>query len=105
MRDVYGAVADPTRRRLLDRLARAGELPLHRLADGIPMGRTAVAKHLAVLQEAGLVSGRRAGRETLYSLNAEPLRAIGDWVGFYQRFWRQRVDHLQRLLEEDGENG
>lgn len=103
MLDVYHAVADPTRRMVLDRLARSGELPLHTLAEGVPMGRTAVSKHLTVLKEAGLVEGRRVGRETIYHLNAAPLQEIQGWVSFYERFWTQRVNRLKDLLEEETE--
>jgi DNA-binding transcriptional ArsR family regulator len=102
MRDVYSAVADPTRRRLLRLLADADELSLHEMTTRFPMGRTAVSKHLAVLKEAGLVTDRKVGRETRYRLNAAPLREIQQWVSFYDRFWTERIDHLKDLLE--GEN-
>jgi DNA-binding transcriptional ArsR family regulator len=101
MRDVYDAVADPTRRQLLDLLATAGEFPLHALVERFPMGRTAIAKHLAILKEAGLVADRRVGRETRYRLNPGPLREIGQWVAFHERFWAERMANLQRLLEEE----
>jgi DNA-binding transcriptional ArsR family regulator len=103
MRDVYSAVADPTRRRLLRMLADADELPLHEMTAQFGVGRTAVSKHLAVLKEAGLVIDRKVGRETRYHLNAAPLREIQAWVSFYDRFWTERIDHLKNLLEE--ENG
>lgn len=101
MRDVYSAVADPTRRQLLRLLADADELPLHAMTAEFKVGRTAVSKHLAVLKEAGLVVDRKAGRETRYYLNAAPLREIRDWVGFYQRFWTERIATLKDLLEEE----
>ncbi|HET7274097.1 MAG TPA: metalloregulator ArsR/SmtB family transcription factor [Longimicrobiaceae bacterium] len=101
MRDVYSAVADPTRRQLLRLLADADELPLHELMAPFAMGRTAISKHLAILKEAGLVSDRKVGRETRYRLNAAPLREIQDWVSFYDRFWIERIGHLKNLLEED----
>lgn len=102
MRDVYSAVADPTRRRLLRMLAEAGELPLHEMTPGFSMGRTAISKHLAILKEAGLVVARKEGRETRYQLNAVPLREIQDWLAFYDHFWTERISHLKDLLE--GEN-
>lgn len=101
MRDVYDAVADPTRRRLLDLMAQAGEMSLHELVDGFAMGRTAVSKHLRVLKEAGLVEDRKVGRETRYHLRAAPLREIQGWVSFYEQFWTRRVDRLQELLKEN----
>ena len=101
MRDVYSAVADPTRRQLLRLLADADELPLHEITARFPVGRTAISKHLAVLKEAGLVMDRKLGRETRYRLNAGPLREIEEWVSFYEGFWTERINHLKSLLEEE----
>ncbi len=103
MRDVYSAVADPTRRELLRLLAQADELPLHELTARFESGRTAISKHLAILKEAGLVEDRRAGRETRYHLNAAPLREIQEWLSFYERFWARRIVGLKQLLEEEDE--
>lgn len=103
MRDVFSAIADPTRRRLLDMLAEVDELPLHELTDEFQMGRTGVSKHLAILNEAGLVEKRRVGRETRYQLNAAPLRQVQEWVSFYEQFWTRRLDLLKRVLEEENE--
>lgn|SRR5690606_5939558 len=103
MRDVFSAIADPTRRRLLDILATVDELPLHQLAAEFPMGRTGVSKHLAILRQAGLVGNRKVGRETRYHLNAAPLQEVREWVSFYERFWLQRVSRLKELLEDEGE--
>ena len=99
-RDVYEAVADPTRRKLLRLLADAEELPLHELTAHFQMGRTAVSKHLAILKEADLVTDRKVGRETRYRLNATPLKEIQDWVSFYEGFWKERIAKLNILLEE-----
>ncbi|UUX32777.1 metalloregulator ArsR/SmtB family transcription factor [Fundicoccus culcitae] len=99
-KDVYAAVADPTRRQLLDLLAEVDELPLYELTSRFDMGRTAVSKHLAILKEAGLVDSRKVGRETRYRLNAKPLKEIQDWVSFYEKFWMDRLSRLQILLEE-----
>lgn len=101
MRDVYSAVADPTRRQMLRMLAEADELPLHELTARFPMGRTAISKHLAILREAGLVTDRKVGRETRYRLNAAPLREIQEWISFYDQFWTERIDRLKKLLEEE----
>lgn len=98
--DVYDAVADPTRRKLLRMLADVDELPLHEITVHFQMGRTAVSKHLAILKDAGLVIARRVGRETRYRLNATPLQEIQDWVSFYERFWKERIDKLKFLLGE-----
>lgn len=101
VRDVYDAVADPTRRKLLQILADVDELPLHEITVHFEMGRTAVSKHLSVLKAAGLVLTRKVGRETRYRLNATPLKEIQDWVSFYEGFWIQRMDKLKLILEED----
>lgn len=100
-RDVYVAIADPTRRELIRLLAEVDELPLYELTAKFDMGRTAVSKHLAILRAAGLVTDRKVGRETRYRLNAAPLREIQDWVSFYEKFWKDRVRILKRILEED----
>jgi DNA-binding transcriptional ArsR family regulator len=103
MRDVYHAVADPTRRKLLRLLADAEELPLHALTVHFQMGRTAVSKHLTILKEAGLVLDRKVGRETRFRQNASPLREIQDWVAFYSKFWSTNMLRLNQLLEEEEE--
>lgn len=101
MRDVYSAVADPTRRELIRMLSEAEELPLYELTAAFDMGRTAISKHLTVLKEAGLVSERKVGRETRYRLTPEPLQEIQDWVSFYQQFWDVRIARLKSLLEDE----
>ncbi|CAN7261509.1 metalloregulator ArsR/SmtB family transcription factor [Peribacillus frigoritolerans] len=100
-RDIYVAIADPTRRKLLRLLADVEELPLNELTVHFEMGRTAVSKHLGILKEAGLVISRKVGRETRYRLNAGPLREIEDWVSFYRRFWSERMLLLNQILEEE----
>ncbi|WP_369998715.1 ArsR/SmtB family transcription factor [Paenibacillus sp. RC84] len=103
LRDVFDAIADPTRRRLIHLLAEAEEIPLHELTAQFQMGRTAVSKHLTILKEAGLVLDRKVGRETRFRLNASPLREIQDWVAFYSKFWSTNLLRLNRLLEEEEE--
>lgn len=103
MRDVYSAVADPTRRELIRMLSEADELPLKDLTAAFRMGRTAISKHLIVLKEAGLVSERKVGRETRFKLTPEPLQEIQDWVSYYEQFWDVRLTRLQNLLEDENE--
>jgi DNA-binding transcriptional ArsR family regulator len=103
LRDVFDAIADPTRRRLVRLLAEAEEIPLHELTAQFQMGRTAVSKHLTILKEAGLVLDRKVGRETRFRLNASPLREIQDWVAFYSKFWSTNMLRLKQLLEEEEE--
>jgi len=101
LRDVFDAIADPTRRRLIQLLAESDEIPLHELTVQFQMGRTAVSKHLTILKEAGLVIDRKVGRETRFRLNAAPLKEIQDWVAFYSKFWNTNMMRLKQLLEEE----
>jgi len=100
--DVFAAIADPTRRRLLDAL-RGGERSVGSLAApfGDAMSRPAVSQHLRVLRRAGLVAERRVGRERRYRLQAAPLAEVADWVGHYERFWADKLAALGRLLDEE----
>ena len=96
MSDVWAALGDPTRRTILEQVASAGGLTATQLAAGLPISRQAVAKHLAVLQDAGLVDGRRAGRELRYVPTPAPLgEAIGWMTGVGAR-WDGRLAALER---------
>jgi ArsR family transcriptional regulator len=99
-RDVYVAIADPTRRKLIRLLADSDELPLYELTPHFEIGRTAVSKHLAILKDADLVTNRKIGRETRYRLNAAPLKEVKDWLSFYEEFWNERAKLLKNILEE-----
>lgn len=99
--DPFQAIADPTRRRILDRLRR-GDAPVAELAAGFPISRPAVSKHLRVLRDARLVSERRGGhdgRQRMYRLEPGPLREIADWTRAYQAFWSTNLASLKRHLE------
>ncbi|WP_083652537.1 helix-turn-helix transcriptional regulator [Bacillus sp. MRMR6] len=98
--DVYVAIADPTRRKIIRLLADAEELPLYQLTAQFQMGRTAVSKHLAILKEADLVTNRKFGRETRYRLNVAPLQEVKDWLSFYEKFWNEKAILLKNILEE-----
>ena len=95
---LFGALADPTRRAIFERLSREGEQTVRMLTDHAGVSQPAVSKHLGVLKLAGLVRDRRAGRETHYSANPEALRPLVDWMGLYGAFWRDRFDQLEALL-------
>ena len=98
---VFLAVADPTRRLLLDRLRRDGAQSVTQLTAGLSITRQAVTKHLDTLREAGLIRVRRHGRERLHELDATPLQAVDDWLQPYARAWDDRIDALRRHLGED----
>jgi DNA-binding transcriptional ArsR family regulator len=98
--DVFQAIADPTRRRILELLAES-ERPVKELSAPFQMSTPAISQHLRVLREAGLVHERREGRHRRYRLDPEPLRDVADWVGRYQRFWQHRLRALERYLDEE----
>jgi uncharacterized protein YndB with AHSA1/START domain/DNA-binding transcriptional ArsR family regulator len=99
---VFKALADPTRRGLLDELFKQDGQTLSTLERRVPMTRFGVMKHLRVLEEAGLVTTRRRGREKLHFLNPVPIRLIHDrWVSKYAEPWATSLTGLKRLLEEE----
>ena len=97
--DVFRAIADPTRRRILDRL-RQGPVPVNALAEGFEQSRPAVSKHLRVLREAGLVAEERSGRERVYRIRPKPLRAVVGWIEGYRSMWELNLGNLKRYLEK-----
>jgi uncharacterized protein YndB with AHSA1/START domain len=101
MDDVFRALADPTRRSLLDELFKMDGQTLSALEERLPMTRFGVMKHLKVLEEAGLVVTRRRGREKLHFLNAVPIRLVHDrWVSKYAAPWAATLSALKHTLEE-----
>lgn len=97
--DIFYAIADPTRRAILDRL-RDGEQPVKQLAEPFAMSLPAISQHLQILYEAGLVTQRRLGRQRIYQLNSEPLQQVQNWVSHYEQFWQVKLDNLGEYLEE-----
>lgn len=100
--DVFQAIADPTRREVL-RLLAEKELPISEITSHFPISRTAIAKHLHILSEAELVSGRKVGREKIYRLQSEPLAELKQWLSFYEQFWNNKLLMLKHVVENDGE--
>lgn len=97
---VFEAMADPTRRALLERLRLGGPLSLNGLADGVPMTRQAVTKHVDVLRQAGLVTVRRRGRERMHELDPAPMREVADFLAPYAAAWDERLERLAAHLED-----
>ncbi|MGO4402894.1 ArsR/SmtB family transcription factor [Bosea sp. RAF48] len=95
----FSALADPTRRALLARLEREDGLSVSELAKPFPVSLPAIMKHLDVLSDAGLVERTKTGRTVSCRLNAEPMEEAMGWLAHYQRFWTQRLDALEALLE------
>jgi DNA-binding transcriptional ArsR family regulator len=100
--EVFKALADPTRRSLLDELFERDGQSLSELEQRLPMSRFGVMKHLKVLEEAGLVTSRRRGREKLHFLNPVPIQLVHDrWVSKYAEPWASALSELKDELEED----
>ncbi|MEH6905468.1 ArsR/SmtB family transcription factor [Neobacillus drentensis] len=98
--DVFQAIADPTRRKLLKLLSKE-EMPVTAISEHFPISRTAVSKHLRVLADAGLVKERKAGRETRYKLEPEPLYELKDWLKYFELFWENKLSALKFFVETD----
>ena len=96
--DIFRTLADPTRRAVFERLAGEGELSVGDLVSGAGVSQPAVSQHLAVLRASGLVSERREGRFIRYAARPEGLKPLFDWMGFYGRFWVEKFDALEDLL-------
>jgi DNA-binding transcriptional ArsR family regulator len=104
MDEVFKALADPTRRELLDRLFGRDGQTLSALEEGLPMSRFGVMKHLKVLEEAGLITTRKRGREKLHFLNPVPIRLIHDrWVSKYAEPWASALSELKSEIENEEE--
>jgi len=97
--DVFRAIADPTRRAILDRL-RAGPTPVNALADDFRQSRPAISKHLRVLRQARLVSEERVGRQRRYQLQPAPLQQVVGWIEGYRALWQMNLNNLKRYLEK-----
>jgi DNA-binding transcriptional ArsR family regulator len=98
---VFGALSDPTRRAMMRRLA-GGARTVGELAEPFDMSFAAAAKHVKVLEQAGLLSRTIEGRSHRCRIEAGPLAAADRWLAYYERFWSLRLDDLERALQRDG---
>jgi len=96
---IFGALADPTRRAIFEKLSRAGEQNVRVLTDQAGISQPAVSKHLGVLKAAGLVADRRDGRQTHYRARPQALAPLVDWTSEMAGFWESRFDDLEDLLK------
>lgn len=92
-------MADPTRRRLLDLLAAGGPATASKLADGLPISRQAVAKHLAVLSRAGMVTSSKHGRDVRFAIRTDGLALTADWLAALAADWDTRLAAIKRIAE------
>jgi DNA-binding transcriptional ArsR family regulator len=96
----FQALADPTRRAVLD-LLRRGSQAAGQIASAFPVSRPAISKHLRLLRRAHLVHEHREGRHRVYQLNPEPLRAVDSWIGQYRVFWATSLNNLKAFVEAE----
>jgi DNA-binding transcriptional ArsR family regulator len=96
----FQALADPTRRAVLD-LLRRGSQPAGNIAGAFPVSRPAISKHLRLLRRAHLVREHREGRHRVYQLNPEPLRAVDSWLEQYRSFWKMNLSNLKTFVEAE----
>jgi DNA-binding transcriptional ArsR family regulator len=96
--DAFAVLAEPTRRRILERLRHA-ESSVGDLVDALGMSQPAVSKHLKVLRDAGFVTCRTAAQQRIYRIDLRPLRAVDDWLGPYRQLWTGHLDALERHLD------
>src|SRR5579863_1296068 len=97
---IFSALADPTRRAVLD-LLRQGTQPAGKIAQAFPVSRPAISKHLRLLRRAHLVEERREGRNRVYQINAEPLKAVDQWLNHYRVFWQANLTSLKTFVETE----
>ena len=98
--DAFTALADPTRRQIIETLA-VGETSFGQLADKFEMSRPAVSQHLKVLRDAGIVASRADAQRRIYRLTDDGLEEVEAWLGKVCDFWSQRLDRLEQLLNDD----
>lgn len=96
-RDVFQAIADPTRRAILGLIAVQAMTP-NALAEHFATSRQAVSKHIKILAECDLVSQQQAGREIYYQFNPEKMKVVADWLSQFQKLWEKRYEQLDELL-------
>jgi len=96
----FQALADPTRRAVLD-LLRRGSKPAGQIASAFPVSRPAISKHLRLLRRAHLVREHREGRNRVYELNPEPLRGVDSWIEQYRVFWSHALPNLKAFVEAE----
>jgi DNA-binding transcriptional ArsR family regulator len=97
--DPFNAVAEPKRRKVLEAIG-TDELSVNEIVERLGWNQPMVSKHLGVLKQVGLVSERRVGRQRMYRVNAEQLKPIYDWVSSFERYWSDRFERLDEVLEE-----
>ncbi|NCD69632.1 ArsR/SmtB family transcription factor [Mucilaginibacter agri] len=99
-RDVFQAIADPTRREIINMIARQPQ-NLNAVADNFDISRPAISKHIKILTECGLIAIKQQGRERICEARLQKLNEVQQWVAQYHKFWTNKLDALENFLEED----
>ncbi len=102
-RDVFQAIADPTRREIIDLIA-TQSLPVNEVADRFEISRPAISKHIKILNECGLVVIQKKGRKRYCRADVRKLKIVSEWANKYQKFWSEKLDALEIALKEDENN-
>ena len=97
--DVFNAIAEPRRRQIVELLARRGALAVGTLVVALGLPQPAVSKHLGVLRKVGLVAVVKQGQQRVYSLEAEQLKTVHDWVKAFEELWDQQLDRIKQRAE------
>ncbi|MCA9292246.1 MAG: helix-turn-helix transcriptional regulator [Phycisphaerales bacterium] len=97
--DVFAAIAEPKRREIIEVLARQGAMAVNAIVHTLKLAQPAVSKHLAVLKEVGVVSSSKRGRQRVYRLRGEELKAVHDWVKMYEQFWSHQLNSIRARAE------
>jgi DNA-binding transcriptional ArsR family regulator len=97
--DVFNAIAEPRRRQIVDLLARRGALAVGTIVVALGLSQPAISKHLGVLRKVGVVELIRQGKQRVYSLEAEKLKTVHDWVKAFEALWRHQIDRIKERAE------
>jgi DNA-binding transcriptional ArsR family regulator len=96
---VFQTLADPTRLKILE-ILRGGEKTVNNIVDMVDIQQSGVSRHLNILHEAGFVQMRPDGQKRLYSIRLEPFREVAHWVHTYEKYWKQKLDNLEKYFSE-----
>ena len=102
-RDVFQAIADPTRREIIDLLA-GRSLPVNEVAEQFDISRPAISKHIKILNECGVVVIQKEGRKRYCRTDPRKIKEVAEWADRYRKFWSQRLDVLEDLLDEESQD-
>jgi DNA-binding transcriptional ArsR family regulator len=98
--DVFNAIAEPRRRRIVELLARRGDLTVGTLVDAMELPQPTVSKHLGVLRKVGVVSVSKQGKQRVYNLRADQLKTVHDWVKDFEELWGHQLDRIKERAEQ-----